>query len=216
MIMAATITGASAAAPQVIALYEPDMNRGASLMQALKDRRSVREYADKELSLRDLSDLLWAADGVNRPDGHHTAATALNKEDIDIYVLRKDGAYIYKPAESELRLVAEGDYRDLIKGRQEDFPIPPVALVMVSTPARFGIPDAAASAMMGAVDAGIVSQNIMLFCAANGLVTVPRASMDSAALTKVLKLADGALPILNNPVGYPAKYPPRPKAAHPR
>lgn len=71
---------------------------------------------------------------------------------------------------------------------------------------KFGIPDAQASAMMGAVDAGIVSQNIMLFCAANGLVTVPRASMDSAALAKALKLPAGSLPIINNPVGYPVKH----------
>ena len=103
--------------------------------------------------------------------------------------------------------MAEGDHRELIRGRQEDFPIPPAALVMVSTPSRFGIPDANASMMMGAVDAGIVSQNIMLFCAANGLVTVPRASMNSAAIATLLKLPEGALPLITNPVGYPAKNP---------
>ncbi len=205
LIMATIFTGANAQAPQVIKLNERNLNRGSSLMQALQDRRSVREYADEPLSPADLSDLLWAADGVNRPDGHHTAATALNKEDVDIYVLLKEGAYLYKPAESELVLVAEGDHRELIRGGQEDFPIPPVTLVMVSTPSRFGVPDAKASMMMGAVDAGIVSQNIMLFCAANGLVTVPRASMDSAALSKLLKLEEGSIPVINNPVGYPVK-----------
>lgn len=203
--MTSIFIGADAKAPQVIKLNEPDLSRGSSLMQALKDRRSVREFSNEPLSLKDLSDLLWAADGVNRPDGHHTAATALNKEDIDIYVLAEQGAYLYKPATSELELIAEGDHRDLIRGRQVDFPIPPVALVMVSDPQKFGIPDAAAAAMMGAVDAGIVSQNIMLFCAANGLVTVPRASMDSATLAEVLKLGKGSLPIINNPVGYPVK-----------
>lgn len=201
--MTAIISGADAQTPKTIQLNAPDMGRGSSLMQALKDRRSVREYSPEALSLKDMSDLLWAANGVNRPDGHHTAATALNKEDIDIYVLLEQGAYLYRPATSELVLVAEGDHRALIRGQQVDFPIPPVTLVMVTTPSRFGIPDPSASALMGAVDAGIVSQNIMLFCAANGLVTVPRASMDHAAIAKVLKLAESSMPVINNPVGYP-------------
>ena len=64
-------------------------------MKALSDRHSDREYADKELSLQDLSDLLWAANGINRPDGKRTAPSALNKQDIDIYVIMKEGAYLY-------------------------------------------------------------------------------------------------------------------------
>lgn len=205
LIMTTIFADAAAQAPQVIKLDQPDISRGTTLMQALKERRSVREFSDENLSLKDLSDLLWAADGVNRPDGHRTAATALNKHDIDIYVLMKEGAYLYKPDSSELELIVQSDHRDLIKGGQQDFPTPPLALVMVTTPSRFGIPDAKAGAIMGAVDAGIVSENIMLFCAANGLVTVPRASMDTAALTKILKLPEGSMPMINNPIGYPVK-----------
>ena len=70
-----------------IQLNNPDKNRGSSVMKALSDRRSDREYANKELSLQDLSDLLWAANGINRPDGKRTAPSALNKQDIDIYVI---------------------------------------------------------------------------------------------------------------------------------
>ena len=92
LIMTAILTGANARTPQVVKLDAPDLSRGMSLMEALKERKSVREFAATPLSLKDLSDLLWAADGVNRPDGHHTAATALNKEDIDIYVLLEEGA----------------------------------------------------------------------------------------------------------------------------
>jgi hypothetical protein len=80
---------------KVIKLNSPDKNRGCSVMKALSDRHSDREYADKELSLQDLSDLLWAANGINRPDGKRTAPSALNKQDIDIYVIMKEGAYLY-------------------------------------------------------------------------------------------------------------------------
>ena len=201
----ATMSGLNAKAREVIKLNEPDMSRPVTMMQAFAQRHSERAFAPEMLTDQDLSDLLWAADGINRPDGHRTAPSGMNAHDVDIYLLTTEGAYLFNPAEKCLTLVAEGDHRELIRGRQEDFPIPPAALVMVSTPSRFGIPDANASMMMGAVDAGIVSQNIMLFCAANGLVTVPRASMDSAAIATLLKLPEGALPIINNPVGYPAK-----------
>ena len=187
-----------------IRLLEPDMNRGTSAMNALKNRRSTREFADSMLTLRDLSDLMWAANGVNRLDGHHTAPTALNKEDVDVYVLTAEGAYLYNPAENMLEIVTDGDHRALIRGGQKDFPLAPVNIVMVTNPGRFGIPNPQASAMMGAVDVGIVSQNINIFCAANGLVTVPRASMDTDGLAKLLKVAPGAIVLMNNPVGYPA------------
>ena len=77
---------------KAIKLSSPDKNRGSSVMKALSDRHSDREYAAKELSLQDLSDLLWAANGINRPDGKRTAPSALNKQDIDIYVIMKEGA----------------------------------------------------------------------------------------------------------------------------
>ena len=88
-------------------------------MKALSDRHSDREYADKELSLQDLSDLLWAANGINRPDGKRTAPSALNKQDIDIYVIMKEGAYLYDTKTNSLQPLAKGDHRAAVAGSQD-------------------------------------------------------------------------------------------------
>lgn len=187
-----------------IQLNQPDKTRGTSVMQALSDRHSDREYADKPLSLQDLSDLLWAANGINRPDGKRTAPSALNRQDIDIYVINAEGAYLYVPQSNSLRPIAKGDYRKAVAGGQDFVQTAPVSLVLVSDLSRFGdVSDR--TRLMAAVDAGIVCQNINLFCAAAGLATVPRATMDQAALKKLLKLTDNQLPLMNNPVGYPKK-----------
>lgn len=187
-----------------IKLNAPDKDRGTSVMKALSDRHSDREYAAKELSIQDLSDLLWAANGINRPDGKRTAPSALNKQDIDVYVIMKEGAYLYDAKANSLQPVAKGDHRSAVAGAQEFVKAAPVSLVLVSDLSRFGnITDH--TKLMAAVDAGTVCQNINIFCSAIGLATVPRASMDQAALKKILKLKDNQLPIMNNPVGYPKK-----------
>ena len=185
-----------------IKLNAPDKNRGTSVMKALSDRHSVREWATKELNPQDLSDLLWAANGVNRPDGKRTAPSALNKQDIDVYVFTKEGAYLYDAPNHSLKPVAKGDHRAAVAGGQDFVKTAPVSLVLISDLSRFGnVTDQ--NKLMGAVDAGIVCQNINLFCSAAGLSTVPRATMDKAALKSILKLSDSQLPIMNNPVGYP-------------
>ena len=184
-----------------IQLNNPDKNRGSSVMKALSDRRSDRAYADKALSLQDLSDLLWAANGINRPDGKRTAPSALNKQDIDIYVIMKEGAYLYDAKSNSLQPVAKGDHRGAVAGGQDFVKTAPVSLVLVSDLSRFGkITDHVK--LMAAVDAGCVSQNINIFCSAVGLATVPRASMDMNALKQILKLTENQLPLMNNPVGY--------------
>ena len=169
----------------------------------LADRRSEREFADKKLSLQDLSDLLWAANGVNRPDGKRTAASALNKQDISIYAIMEEGSYLYDAKTHQLTPVASGDFRPLIGGQQTFVNKAPLCLLMVSDISLFGGGERAK--ITAALDAGIVSQNIMLFCSGCGLSTVPRASMDVAGLKKALKLTDNQLPLINNPVGYPKK-----------
>ena len=184
-----------------IQLNNPDKNRGSSVMKALSDRRSDRAYADKALSLQDLSDLLWAANGINRPDGKRTAPSALNKQDIDIYVIMKEGAYLYNAKSNSLQPIAKGDHRGAVAGGQDFVKTAPVSLVLVSDLSRFGkITDHVK--LMAAVDAGCVSQNINIFCSAVGLATVPRASMDMNALKQILKLTENQLPLMNNPVGY--------------
>lgn len=187
-----------------IKLKAPDKARGSAVMKALSERHSEREYATKDLSLQDLSDLLWAANGINRPDGKRTAPSALNKQDIDIYVIMKEGAYLYDAKSLSLQPIAQGDHRPAVAGGQDFVKSAPVSLVLVSDLSRFG-KVADHTKMMAAMDAGIVCQNINLFCAATGLVTVPRATMDQAALKRILKLTDSQLPLMNNPIGYPKK-----------
>ena len=190
---------------QTIQLNTPDKTRGSATMKALSDRRSNREYDNKQLSLQDLSDLLWAANGINRPDGRRTAPTAMNRQEIDVYVIREDGAYLYDAQAHALKPIAKGDYRDAVAGSQDFVKAAPVSLLMVINLSKLGDPNAENTRLMGSVDAGIVSQNINIFCAAVGLSTVPRGSMDHDKLKQVLKLDDTQMPIMNNPVGYPKK-----------
>lgn len=190
-------------ADSIIKLLEPDKTLDASLMQALTDRASQREFADKQLSLEDLSSLLWAANGVNREDGKRTAPSAVNAQDVDIYVSMASGAYLYDAKKSQLTRITTEDLRSAVCGKQ---PMEaPVFLVMVADISRY--PEGLASQRplvesFAAMDAGYVSQNICLYCSAAKLATVPRASMDKEALTKSLNLKDTQIPLLNNPVGY--------------
>ena len=172
-------------------------------MKALSERQSTREYASKALSLGDLSDLLWAANGINRPEsGKRTAPSALNKQDVDVYVILPEGSYVYDAKNHQLNLVSEGDHRDAVAGGQTFVKAAPVSLVLVSDVSFFGDAQKPQNQVVGAMDVGIVSQNISLFCANAKLATVPRGSMDATQLKKVLKLKDSQIPMLNHPVGY--------------
>ncbi|MCR5393995.1 MAG: SagB/ThcOx family dehydrogenase [Bacteroidales bacterium] len=175
-----------------------------SVMEALSTRHSERAFSDRALTPQELSNLLWAATGVNRPDGHITAPTAMNKQEIRLYVFTVDGVYEYLPQTHELREWAKGDHRAIVAGRQEFAKSAPVSLVMVGDYNKFGNSNDHARQMV-AVDAGIMCQNINLYCAAAGLATVPRATMDVSAIVKLLGLNSNQQPILNNPVGFPAK-----------
>lgn len=201
-IMATTLWAQSL---EEITLNAPEKTRGSTFMKTLSDRRSERGFSTKELNLQDLSDLLWAANGVNRSDGKRTAPSAMNRQEIDIYVFLRQGAYLYDAARHTLKPVAPGDHRSAIAGSQDFVRAAPVSLLLVIDLEKLGDAKAEQTRLMGAVDAGIVSQNINLFCAAVGLATVPRASMAHAELTKILNLRDTQIPIMNNPVGYLGK-----------
>jgi SagB-type dehydrogenase family enzyme len=190
---------------QVIKLNNPDKTRGSAFMKALSDRESIREYDTKELSLQDLSDLLWAANGVNRPDGKRTAPSAMNRQEIDVYVINKDGAYLYNATENTLVPVAAGDFRKEVAAQQDFAATAPVSLVLVANLEKLGDPASENTRITGGIDAGIVSQNINIFCAAVGLATVPRGTMKGAELKAILKLSDSQRLMLNNPVGHPKK-----------
>ncbi len=172
-----------------------------SLMTALQNRHSVREYNEqKGISNQTLSNLLWAACGYNRPkEKRITAPSALNLQDIVVYVCRKDGAYRYHPENNSLELVTSNDIRPAVAGPQDFAKAAPVCLVLVSDQTKFKTTDR----VIGAMDAGYVSQNICLSATAIGLATVPRATMDKDELAKELGLKENQLLMINHPIGWP-------------
>lgn len=203
LLVCLVLSAAAFAADKVVKLPKPNLNRSGAVMKALSERQSTREYASKALSLADLSDLLWAANGINRNDsGKRTAPSAMNKQDVDVYVVLPEGTYLYDAKNHQLNQVAEGDHRGAVAGGQAFVKTAPVSLVLVSDISRFGDAKSARNQLMGAMDAGIVSQNISLFCSSANLATVPRASMDFDQLKKVLKLKETQMPMMNHPVGY--------------
>lgn len=187
---------------QNVKLPEPDKNVSMTLYQALQQRKSVREYSTKDIDDMKLSQLLWAAVGINRPDGHLTAPTAINAQDISVYVCRKDGAYLYVAKDNTLQKVSDKDLRKSVASAQAFAADAPISLVIVTDNAKFRGGSTNGPTISGAIDAGYVSQNIDLACEALGLCTVPRATMDKEALKKELKLTDSQNPILNHPIGY--------------
>lgn len=188
---------------QDIKLPSPNVKRSTmSVMEALNTRHSVREYSNKELSNQEISDLCWATCGMTRDKDHRTAPTAMNKKEIRLYVFTKKGVYEYMPVENTLVECAKGDHRDKVAGGQTFVNDAPVSLLMVVDFQRFGSTGEHAQAMC-MVDAGIVCQNINLYCQSAGLATVPRGTMDAKALSELLKLNNDQKPVMNNPVGYP-------------
>ena len=180
-------------------LPAPDIDSGLTVMQALKVRHSERAFAEAELSERELAGLLWAANGFNRPD-KRTNATGMNKQTIVIYVCMKSGAYRYDAKANELVKVSDEDLRHAVAGRQAFAATAPVSIIIAadtSDPIYNG-----GRNTLSCYDAGIVSGNIYLYCAAQNLATVCRATMDRDALKKGLGLTDNITLHLNHPVGH--------------
>jgi SagB-type dehydrogenase family enzyme len=198
-----TLAAAITASAGDIALPPANKTGGKPLMDALAARQSQRAYADKELSLQTLSDLLWAANGVNRPDGRRTAPTARNNSEIDVYALTKDGAFLYTPATHSLSQVNTNDLRTTsgLPGFAQNAP---VTLVLVVNRAKQG---AGAGNKMSdryaAVDSGYISQNIYLYAASEGLSSVVLGTLNAAALFTSLKLDENSEALFAQPVGYP-------------
>jgi SagB-type dehydrogenase family enzyme len=206
IVLVSIINGLNAQDLKSKSLNPPDKSRGLSIMQAFSNRASATTWNSEELKLQDLSDLLWAANGINRPDQKkRTAPSAMNAQDVDIFVFLPEGVYFYDAAGNKLDPVVAGDLRLLAAGAQADMAKAPVILVLVSDISKFTRGEDSNKLIMGALDAGMVSQNISLFCAGAGLITRPRATMDQAKLKEVLKLKDSQRPLLNNPVSYPVK-----------
>ncbi len=187
---------------QSIDLPAPQKTGGMPLMDALAKRSTARSFDSKELSPQQLSTLLWAAFGINRPDGKRTAPSARNYQETDIYVLLKQGAYVYNTKSNKLDLVVAEDIRAL-GGMQAFVTNAPVTLVFVADLAKMGKGSDENKMNTAHIDVGYISQNVYLFCASEGLVTGARMMVDKAALGPKLKLRPDQVIILANSVGYP-------------
>lgn len=175
---------------------------GMPLMQALKARRSTRALADAPLAAQQLSNLLWAAFGINRPDGHRTAPSARNWQEIDVYAVMADGAYRYDAQAHALQRVTGQDLRALA-GTQPHARNAALTLVYVADERRMQGATEATRAEFAAADAGFIAQNVYLFCASEGLGTVVFASIDRERLAAALKLDQGQRIVLGQSVGRP-------------
>jgi len=186
-----------------VALPEPQMDAGRPLMQVLKDRSSSRAFSAERLPKQVLSNMLWAAFGVNRPDvGKRTAPSAMNWQEIDIYVASAEGLSLYDAKAHALRPVLAEDIRALT-GRQSFVPEVPVNLVYVADFSRMGKAKVDDKVLYSAADTGFISQNIYLYCASEGLATVVRGLVDRPALAKAMRLRPEQRVVLAQSVGYP-------------
>jgi SagB-type dehydrogenase family enzyme len=174
-------------------------------MQVLKDRSTSRSFSARKLPPQVLSNLLWAAFGINRPEsGHRTAPSAMDRQEIDIYVATAEGLYVYEAKTHVLQPVLAGDIRDMT-GRQPFVADAPVNLVYVADLGRMGKASKEEQDLYSAADTGFVSENVYLFCASEGLATVVRGSIDRETLAKAMRLRPDQKIILAQTVGYPKK-----------
>jgi SagB-type dehydrogenase family enzyme len=187
-----------------VQLPPPQTSGGRPLMQVLKDRKSSRKFSPDTLSARTLSDLLWAAFGINGPDGHRTAPSAMNWQEVSIYVVTSEGVYIYDAKDNTLDPLLAGDFR-ATTGTQSFVKDAAVNLVYVSDLSKTNRASSSDAEMFTSADVGFISQNVYLYCASEGLATVVRGSVNRAALAKTLKLRPNQKIILSQSVGFPKK-----------
>jgi SagB-type dehydrogenase family enzyme len=185
-----------------IALPTPQKEGGIPLMEAISKRRSDREFSSQELPLPLLSNLLWAAYGVNRADGGRTAPSALNAQEVDIYVALPSGAYLYDAATNSLQLVAVSDLRR-VTGYQDFVDEAPLDLVFVADYSRMKLVPVGQRESYASAAAGAISQNVYLFAASTGLATVIRAWIDREAIANALGLSHDQQVLLSQTAGYP-------------
>jgi len=204
-LISAQFPGSLKAELKPIQLLPPQTEGGRPLMQVLKDRKSSREFGTEKLPPQVLSNLLWAAFGVSRPDsGKRTAPSAMNWQEIDVYVAMTDGLYLYDAKTHTLQPILAKDVR-AAAGIQPFVKDVPVNLIYVADFTKMGKATAEDKVFYSAVDTGFISQNVYLFCASEGLATVVRNLIDKPALTKIMKLRPEQRVILAQSVGYPKK-----------
>ena len=187
---------------QPIPLPAPRTEGGKPMMQVFKERQSTREFSSRKLPDQVLSDLLWAAFGVNRPAiSHRTAPSAMNSQEIDLYVATADGLFLYDAPAHQLKPVLAEDLRAKTGG-QDFVKEAPLALIFVADLPRLTKAKPEDRDFYAAIDTGFISQNVYLFCASAGLGTVVH-DLNKPALAKAMKLRAGQKVVIAQAVGYP-------------
>jgi SagB-type dehydrogenase family enzyme len=185
------------------------MKGGKPLMQCLKDRKTDRSFSTKKLPVEVLSNLLWAACGINRPDsGKRTAPSAVNWQEVDVYVAMEEGLYVYNVKAHRLEPVLKSDLRknttQLLQPSRSSVAGAPLQLIYVADYEKMSfLVNDEDKKLYSSADTGFIAQNVYLYCASEGLATVVRGMVDKEALSKDMKLRDKQKIILVQAVGYP-------------
>jgi SagB-type dehydrogenase family enzyme len=186
-------------------LLKPKLNNNKTLVEALKKRKSIRKFSTKIISNQTLADLLWAACGINRPKlNMRTNPTAKNWQQIEVYVTKKSGLYLYNAFCQKLKQVLPKDIRQYV-GKQEFTNIAPISLIFVANYTKMTEDTPFGKDFYAATDTGFISQNVYLYCAAVNLATVVLGRVNKEKLEKVMQLPKNQKVILTQPVGYPKK-----------
>jgi len=192
-----------------ITLPAPQTHGGKPVMDALALRATSRDFVSTDLPMQTLSNLLWAAWGINRPDqGKHTAPSSNNKQEMSLYVALESGLYLYVPESQLLKQIHNRDIRKAT-GKQDFVEIAPVNLIYVSDLIKAGVsnPDKAGPEALNtsAINTGFMAQNVYLWCASEKLACVVRGWVDIPELSKAMELAPHQRIIIAQTVGYPKK-----------
>jgi len=186
---------------KALVLPPPSLSGGMPLISALANRQSRRDFAPDPLPQQTLSDLLWAAAGINRHDvGGRTVPSAMNAQEVQLYVALPDGLFLYDPARHELSLRVASDVRR-VTGKQDFVDTAPLDLVFVAHHARMTLVPVAQRETFAFTSAGAMAQNVYLYCASAGLATVIRAWFDRDALSRAMGLQADQQLLLSQTVG---------------
>jgi nitroreductase len=202
LFMSISIIPGKLSAQEVTQLLPPQTDGGMPLMKALKNRKTSREFAGKDLSAQQLSNLLWAACGINRADEKkRTAPSAMNYQEVDVYVTTAKGLFLYNYEKNTLTEILKEDIRAKT-GNQDFVKTAPLTLVYVADYDKMAKSDEKTKDNYAWADAAFISENVYLYCASEGLVTGVRAWIDKDVLAKAMKLKPAQHIILAQCVGF--------------
>jgi len=196
----ARVESTAPAVGDVIKLPAPDTSGGGPINAALMKRRTIRSYEDAAVSIAQLSQLLWAAQGVtDAKTGHRTAPSAHAMYPLDVYAVTAKGIYRYLPADHSLKAVKTGDHRSEITGQAWAQKVA-VQLVIVGIPRRMKGGGEKTAEWID-YEAGAAAQNVLLEATAMGLGSGTIGIFDSAKISGLLDVARNSEVIIVLPVG---------------